>query len=93
MLDTLAAAKGKIRSLLARALDWRVVPELDFRIDRSTDEAMRIARALENVPPTIGVEKDEEGYPVDLSAAHADVDTGDEPRAGASASDGAEIDG
>ena len=54
---------------------------------------MRIARALENVPPTIGVEKDEEGYPVDLSAAHADVDTGDEPRAGASASDGAEIDG
>ena len=36
---------------------------------------------------------DEEGYPVDLGAAHADVDTGDEPRADASASDGAEIDG
>ena len=93
VLEALESARGRIRSLLARSLDWRVVPELDFRIDRSTDEAMRIARALENVPPTIGVEKDEEGYPVDLSAAHADVDTGDEPRAGASASDGAEIDG
>ena len=34
-----APAKGRIRSLLARALDWRVAPELDFRIDRSTDEA------------------------------------------------------
>jgi ribosome-binding factor A len=93
VLDTLAAAKGKIRSLLARALDWRVVPELDFRIDRSTDEAMRIARALENVPPTIGVEKDEEGYPVDPDAASAAVDEDDGARAEASAPDGAEIDG
>ena len=60
----LARAKGRIRSLLGRALNWRVTPELDFRIDTTTDEAERIARALEVVPPTLGVEKDEFGYPV-----------------------------
>lgn len=59
----LARAKGRIRSLLGRSLGWRVTPELDFRIDTTTDEAERIARALEDVPPTIGVEKDEFGYP------------------------------
>lgn len=64
VLEALGSAKGRIRSLLARSLDWRVTPELDFRIDRSTDEAERIARALENVPETIGIEKDEEGYPL-----------------------------
>ena len=66
--EALDSAKGRIRSLLARSLDWRVTPELAFQIDRSTDEAERIARALENVPPTIGVEKDEGGYPVELLA-------------------------
>ena len=60
----LARAKGRIRSILGRSLGWRVTPELDFRIDTTTDEAERIARALEDVPPTIGVEKDEFGYPV-----------------------------
>lgn len=79
VLGALAAARGRIRSLLARALDWRVVPELDFRIDKSTDEAERIALALENVPPTIGVEKDEEGYPVVPGAGE---DAPDEPAAG-----------
>ena len=64
VLEALGSAKGRIRSLLARSLVWRVTPELDFRIDRSTDEAERIARALENVPETIGIEKDEEGYPL-----------------------------
>ena len=64
VLEALAAARGRIRSLLARALDWRVTPELDFRIDRSTDEAERIGRALEARPVTIDVEKDEEGYPL-----------------------------
>lgn len=66
VLEALGSAKGRIRSLLARSLDWRVTPELDFRIDRSTDEAERIARALENAPETIDVEKDEEGYPLAL---------------------------
>lgn len=61
----LARAKGRIRSLLGRALGWRVTPELDFRIDTTTDEAERITRALEDVPPTLAVEKDEFGYPVE----------------------------
>ena len=64
VLEALESAKGRIRSLLARSLDWRVTPVLDFRIDRSTDEAERISRALENVPATLAVEKDEEGYPI-----------------------------
>lgn len=74
-LEALNSAKGRIRSLLARSLDWRVTPELAFQIDRSTDEAERIGRALENVPPTIGVEKDEEGYPV-VPSADAEEDDG-----------------
>lgn len=65
VLAALNRAKGRIRSLLGRALRWRVTPEIDFRIDSSTDEAERIGRALENVPPTLGVEKDENGYPVE----------------------------
>lgn len=82
VLSALGAAKGRIRSLLARALDWRVVPELDFRIDKSTDEAERIALALENVPPTIGVEKDEEGYPVVPAApVNDEAPADDEPAA------------
>ncbi len=60
----LARAKGRIRSLLGHALGWRVTPELAFCIDTTTDEAERIAIALEQVPPTIGVEKDEFGYPI-----------------------------
>ena len=85
VLETLASAQGRIRSLLARSLDWRIVPELDFRIDKSTDEAQRIAAALENVPPTIGVEKDEEGYPI----ADASGPDGSE----ADAEEGGELDG
>ena len=73
VLEALASAKGRMRSLLARTLDWRVTPELDFRIDRSTDEAERIARALENVPETLAVEKDEEGYPVQSAVADGNV--------------------
>lgn len=60
----LKRAKGRIRSLLGHALNWRVTPELDFKIDTTTDEAERIAQALEVVPPTLGVEKDEFGYPL-----------------------------
>lgn len=66
----LARATGRIRSLLGRALGWRVTPELDFRIDTTTDEAERIARALEDVPPTMAVEKDEAGYPLASTEGH-----------------------
>ena len=57
-------AKGRIRSLLGHALGWRVTPELIFQIDTTADDAERIAIALEDVPPTMGVEKDEDGYPL-----------------------------
>ena len=75
-LEALNSAKGRIRSLLARSLDWRVTPELAFQIDRSTDEAERIGKALENVPPTLGVEKDEAGYPVEPDDLDVEGDGG-----------------
>ena len=70
----LQRAKGRIRSLLGHALGWRVTPELIFQIDTTADEAERIANALENVPPTLSVEKDENGYPIGEAPA------GDEER-------------
>lgn len=60
----LERAKGRIRSLLGHALGWRVTPKLVFVIDTTADEAERIARALEDVPSTLAVEKDEFGYPI-----------------------------
>ena len=96
VLEALDAARGRIRSLLARALDWRVTPELEFRIDRSTDEAERIARALENVPETLSVPKDEGGYPLAADGDDAPVaddaadegdDAGDGPSGAASAAE------
>ena len=62
--EALQRAKGRIRSLLGHALGWRVTPELIFQIDTTADDAERIAIALEDVPPTMGVEKDEDGYPL-----------------------------
>lgn len=76
VLEALEAARGRIRSLLAHSLDWRVTPELAFKIDHSTDEAEAITRALENVPATLAVEKDEFGYPVETDAARADAPEG-----------------
>lgn len=46
VLEGLEAAKGRIRSLVGKSLGWRVTPELRFRIDRSVDEAERIAAVL-----------------------------------------------
>jgi ribosome-binding factor A len=62
--EALGRAKGRIRSLLGRSLGWRVTPDIVFVIDTTTDEAERIAHALEDVPPTLFVEKDEFGYPI-----------------------------
>ena len=61
----LARAKGRIRSLLGHALGWRVTPELVFRIDTTADEAERIGRALQDVPETLAIPKDEDGYPLE----------------------------
>ena len=72
-IQAFARAKGRIRSLLGHALSWRTVPELVFCIDSTTDEAERIALALEDVPPTLGVEKDEFGYPIEDHDEDADA--------------------
>ena len=40
------AAAGRIRSLGAKKLSWRVAPELRFHLDESVDNAQRIAEAL-----------------------------------------------
>ena len=39
-------AKGRIRSIMAKQLSWRVAPELRFHLDRSVDQAESIAAAL-----------------------------------------------
>lgn len=70
--EALARAKGRIRSLLGRALGWRVTPDIAFIIDTSTDEAERISRALEDVPATLWIEKDEFGYPIADSLTSAE---------------------
>ena len=44
--DAFAKASGRIRSLMAKQLSWRVAPELRFMLDKSVDEAERIASAL-----------------------------------------------
>ena len=40
------AAAGRIRSLMAKKLSWRVAPELRFHLDESVDNAQPIAEAL-----------------------------------------------
>ena len=64
VLEGLESAKGRIRSLLAKKLSWRITPELFFHIDNSADEAERIARALQDKPEFVDIEKDEFGYPI-----------------------------
>lgn len=39
-------ASGRIRSLMAKRLSWRVAPELRFILDESVDQAQRIEEAL-----------------------------------------------
>ncbi|MDR2587199.1 MAG: 30S ribosome-binding factor RbfA [Coriobacteriales bacterium] len=60
----LASAKGRIRTLLGQYLNWRVVPDLRFHLDTSIDEAQRISHALAEVPESLRIPKDEEGYPL-----------------------------
>ncbi|MDO5044122.1 MAG: 30S ribosome-binding factor RbfA [Coriobacteriia bacterium] len=67
VLAGLESAKGRIRSILGKNLKWRVTPELFFHIDKSADEAERIAKSLLNRPESLDVEKDESGYPIEPS--------------------------
>jgi ribosome-binding factor A len=87
--EALARAKGRIRSLLGHALGWRVTPELVFEIDTTTDEAERIGEALKDVPPTLSVEKDEFGYPIEAT----DDDSEDVGHVGDDEEQGADGDG
>lgn len=82
VLAGLESARGRIRSLLGRSLTWRVTPELDFVIDTTTDEAMRITEALKNVPATLAVPKDEFGYPIVEDDEDEDDEPGSEDRDG-----------
>ena len=60
-LAGLESAKGRLRSLLGRALGWRVSPELRFFIDESVDTGMRINEALKMVPPSLAAEPPTDG--------------------------------
>ncbi len=56
-------ASGRIRSLMAKKLSWRVAPELRFMLDKSVDTAERIAGALAREsqrPPVIVKEETED---------------------------------
>ncbi|MEE8721712.1 MAG: 30S ribosome-binding factor RbfA [Eggerthellaceae bacterium] len=44
----LEAASGRIRSLMGRKLPWRMAPELRFFLDKSVDQAERIAIAIQH---------------------------------------------
>lgn len=45
--DAFKVASGRIRSLMAKQLSWRIAPELRFMLDTTVDEAERIASALQ----------------------------------------------
>lgn len=68
VLEGLESAKGRVRSLLGRALGWRVSPELRFFIDESVDAGERMAEALQHIPPTL----------IDGEGAEPSVPEGDE---------------
>jgi ribosome-binding factor A len=73
VLEGLDSAKGRIRSLLGRALGWRVTPELRFYIDKSVDSGMRIEEALQQVPPSLAAERAAEAeVQDDVTAESAD---------------------
>ena len=44
--DAFGSAAGRIRTIMAKRLSWRVAPELRFMLDSSVDEAQRIESAL-----------------------------------------------
>jgi ribosome-binding factor A len=72
VLEGLESAKGRIRSLLGRALGWRVTPELRFYIDESVDSGMRIEEALQQVPPSLAAERAAEAATATETAAATD---------------------
>jgi len=53
VLNGLLRASGFLRSELAKKLDLRFVPELDFRWDESIEHGTRILGLLEKVKPSL----------------------------------------
>jgi len=60
----LEAGKGRVRSLIASQLNWRVAPELRFLLDETVDSAERIeaaiAREQERLSETETISEDED---------------------------------
>lgn len=52
-LDGLRSAAHRIRRGLAERVRMKYLPRLEFRIDPSVDEAIRIGEALKTVPPHV----------------------------------------
>jgi ribosome-binding factor A len=48
-LEGLQSARGFLRSVVARAMRLRLVPELRFELDRGLDHAKRISELLDNL--------------------------------------------
>lgn len=71
VLEGLESAKGRIRSLVGRALGWRVTPELRFYIDESVDSGQAIDEALRAVPPTLAAERAADAERIDPEAVEA----------------------
>lgn len=57
VLAGLESAKGRIRSILGKAIEWRATPELRFFIDDAIDKADEIQELLSNVPPSLSTEE------------------------------------
>ena len=52
-------------------------PELDLRLDPTTEAAERISEALRHRPPTMRTPKDEDGYPLDWAEGGDLSDSGE----------------
>ncbi len=55
-----SSAAGRIRSLMAKQLSWRIAPELRFMLDSSVDQAERIGEALLRESERMPRRRDEE---------------------------------
>jgi ribosome-binding factor A len=77
VLEGLESAKGRIRTLLGRAITWRVTPDLRFFIDKSVDSGEAIENALRAVPPSLAAERAAEATSPADDSADADESAGE----------------
>ena len=55
----LGKAKGHIRSVMARRLDWKKAPELRFHLDEKIDNAVRIENQIESERERFGYDAED----------------------------------